>query len=105
MTSKALWIVLSTMLMTVGCVVETASDEAAEEVGTDGFVSIFDGQTLERWRALPAETAGAWTVSEGMIVGDGDKGQGYLTFENGEIADLEIKLSYRFPGKGNSGIS
>jgi len=71
----------------------------------DGFVSIFDGKTLNGWRAMPADTAAAWTVRDGMIVGDGDKGQGYLAFENTEIADLELKLSYRFPGKGNSGIS
>jgi hypothetical protein len=71
----------------------------------DGFVSIFDGKTLRGWEALPAKTAPAWTVENGMIVGNGDQGQGYLTYENREIADLEIKLSYRFPGEGNSGIS
>lgn len=71
----------------------------------DGFVSLFDGKTLKGWKALPEKTAPAWTVKDGMIVGDGDKGTGYLTFENREIADLEIKLSYRFPGEGNSGIS
>ncbi|NQT36581.1 MAG: DUF1080 domain-containing protein [Planctomycetes bacterium] len=70
-----------------------------------GFVSVFDGKTLSGWEAMPAKTAPAWTVTDGMIVGDGDKGRGYLTFEKRDIADLELKLSYRFPGKGNSGIS
>ena len=71
----------------------------------DGFVSIFDGKTLKGWEAFPADTAKAWTVKDGILVGDGDKGQGYLIFENKEIADLELTLSYRFPGDGNSGIS
>jgi hypothetical protein len=77
----------------------------APKADKDGFVSIFDGKTLEGWRALPEKTAPAWTVRDGMIVGDGDKGRGYLTYERGDIADLELKLSYRFPGRGNSGIS
>ena len=85
-----------------GC---TCNKKKLAETDKGGFVSIFDGKTLKGWEALPAETAPAWTVSDGMIIGDGDKGRGYLTFENREIADLELKLSYRFPGKGNSGIS
>ncbi|HIL71665.1 MAG TPA: DUF1080 domain-containing protein [Verrucomicrobia bacterium] len=70
-----------------------------------GFITIFDGKTLNGWEAMPSKTTSAWTVKDGMIVGDGDKGRGYLTYRNKEIADLEIKFSYRFPGKGNSGLS
>ena len=97
---------LATLVLASICLAACAADEKkSAETDKDGFVSIFDGKTLEGWQALPTATAPAWTVKDGMIVGDGDKGQGYLTFENRKIADLEIKLSYRFPGKGNSGIS
>ncbi|MDG2212466.1 MAG: DUF1080 domain-containing protein, partial [Verrucomicrobiota bacterium] len=35
-----------------------------------------------------------------------DHGRGYLTYaSNKNVADLELKFSYRFPGKGNSGVS
>ena len=78
----------------------------AQAAGKDGFVSMFDGKTLKGWEATPARTAGAWTVKDGMIVGNGDKGRGYLTFAaNKNVADLEMKFSYRFPGKGNSGVN
>ena len=78
----------------------------AQAAGKDGFVSIFDGKTLKGWEAMPARTAPAWTVQDGMIVGNGDKGRGYLTYApNKNVADLELKFSYRFPGKGNSGVS
>ena len=87
------------MLASAGC------GAHKRETPRDGFVSIFDGRTLKGWEAMPVETAPAWTVKDGMIVGDGDKGQGYLTFENRQIADMEIKLKYRFPDEGNSGIS
>ncbi len=70
------------------------------------FISIFDGKTLDGWQAVPKETAPAWVVKDGMIVGDGDKGHGYLVFtKNKQIADLELTFSYRFPGEGNSGVS
>ena len=70
------------------CVVQGADN--------DGFVSIFDGQTLKGWEATPAKTASAWTVNKGMIVGNGDKGRGYLTYTlNKNIADLELKFSYQ----------
>ena len=72
----------------------------------DGFVSMFDGKTLKGWKATPVEIAPAWTVQDGMIVGNGDKGRGYLTYTaNKNVADLELKFSYRFPGKGNSGVN
>ncbi len=55
---------------------------------------------------MPARTAPAWTVQDGIIVGNGDKGRGYLIYApNKNVADLELKFSYRFPGKGNSGVS
>ncbi|MHC4206099.1 MAG: 3-keto-disaccharide hydrolase [Planctomycetota bacterium] len=95
-----------TLILASTCIVScTANEKKRLQTDKDGFVSIFDGKTLKGWQALPAKTAPAWTVRDGMIVGDGDKGQGYLTFENRGIADLEIKLSYRFGGEGNSGIS
>ena len=82
----------------------TADDAKTKTKFEPGFVSIFDGKTILQWEVTPETAAAAWTVKDGMIVGDGDKGIGYLVYENKEIADLELRLSYRFPGKGNSGI-
>ncbi len=78
----------------------------AQAADKGGFISIFDGKTLKGWEATPAKTAPAWTVKKGMIVGNGDHGRGYLTYSpNKNVADLELKFSYRFPGKGISGVS
>ena len=91
-----------TQLVTL-MVLGTTSAQSADK---DGFISIFDGKTLKGWEAMPAKTAPAWTVKDGIIVGNGDKGRGYLTYSpNKEVSDLELKFSYRFPGKGNSGVS
>ena len=70
-----------------------------------GFVAIFDGRTLAGWEEMPARPGKAWRVVDGAIVGEGRKGRSYLVFERKDLADFELKLSYRFPGKGNSGIS
>jgi hypothetical protein len=79
---------------------------SAHGAGKDGFISIFDGKTLKGWEAMPARTAPDWTVKDGLIVGKGDHGRGYLTYSpNKNVANLELKFSYRFPSKGNSGVS
>ena len=70
-----------------------------------GFVKIFDGKSLKGWEETPKIKKKAWSVKDGVIVGEGDKGRGYLVYENHELADFELKVSYRFPGKGNSGIN
>ncbi len=71
----------------------------------EGFVSMFDGETLSGWTEMLSEGENAWSVDEGKIVGDGDKGRGYLAYDRGDIADFEMKFSYRFPGEGNSGVN
>lgn len=79
---------------------------AAEKDKKDkSFVSMFDGKTLKGWSAAPTSAAKAWTVKDGVIVGEGDKGRSYLVYEKKDIADFEMKFSYRFPGKGNSGVN
>ena len=78
---------------------------AAELEVEPGFTSMFDGKSLEGWSAMPSDAAKQWSVKDGMIVGQGGEERSYLVYANREIADFELKLSYRFPGKGNSGIS
>lgn len=82
-----------------------AKVSAVEQHVETGFVSMFDGRSLTGWSVAPPEAEKAWTVQDGMIVGEGDKGRSYLVYENRQIADFELKFCYRFPGEGNSGVS
>ena len=101
--SNLLW--LTAVLLGCSKVLTLAQAEDTKTLN-DSFVSIFDGKSLNGWEATPSESAQAWEVKNGHIVGNGDKGRGYLTYnKNKDIADLELKFSYRFPGKGNSGVS
>lgn len=71
------------------------------------FVSMFDGSSLKGWSVHPQNASKAWSVVNGVIVGNGDKGRSYLVYEKAkEVGDLELKFSYRFPRrKGNSGVN
>jgi len=70
------------------------------------FKAIFDGKTLDGWSAMPEKTAKAWTVADGAIRGDGDKGVGYLTYKDHDLSDFELTFQYRIPeGRANTGIN
>ena len=92
-------------IQSVAVLLLTTIASAADSAVEPGFVSMFDGKSLSGWTVMPASAHKAWTVKDGMIVGEGDKGRSYLVYDKRDIADFELKLSYRFPGKGNSGIN
>jgi hypothetical protein len=78
----------------------------ADDPKQAGFVSMFDGRTLDGWEVIPPKAAKAWTATDGKIVGDGDNGRCYLQYtKNKQIADFEMKFSYRLPSEGNSGVN
>ena len=66
---------------------------------------MFDGETLDGWHAVPADSISDWSVEDGMIVGQGSVDRlVYLVYDDVELTDFELEASYRFPGHGNSGI-
>lgn len=79
--------------------------ESVETSDDNGFVSIFDGKTLDGWHAVPKECASDWSVRDGVIVGHGSADRlAYLVWKDEQLTDFELKLQYRLPGKGNTGI-
>jgi len=70
----------------------------------DGWNSIFDGKTLDKWDGNPE----FWRVEEGTITGQTTdakptKGNTFIIWRGGETADFELKLEYKIIN-GNSGI-
>lgn len=81
---------------------ETTTPATDEE----GFVTIFDGQTLNNWEGDPAY----WRVEEGNLVGEITpttvlKRNSFIIWQGGEPRDFELKLLFRITPKGNSGIN
>ena len=69
-----------------------------------GFVSIFDGRSLEGWDGDPRY----WRVENGEIVGETTpanvvKQNNFLIWRGGVLRDFELKLEFRMSGT-NSGI-
>ena len=72
----------------------------------EGFVSIFDGKTLNGWKGDPVY----WSVRNGAIFGEITpetivKRNTFLIWQGDMPADFELKVEYRVSSLGNSGIN
>ena len=89
-------------LMLAAAVLAVVTSSSA--IADDGWESIFDGKTLEKWDGDPA----FWSVKDGAITGqttkeNPTKGNTFIIWRGGEVGDFELKLQYKIVG-GNSGI-
>ncbi|MEZ6046061.1 MAG: DUF1080 domain-containing protein [Planctomycetaceae bacterium] len=83
------------------CLAALATTASAEE---PGFVSIFDGKTLEGWDGNPK----FWRVEDGAITGETTAenptdGNTFIIWRDGTVGDFELVLDYKIVGH-NSGI-
>ncbi|HEY1010574.1 MAG: 3-keto-disaccharide hydrolase [Daejeonella sp.] len=72
----------------------------------DGFVTIFDGKTLDGWEGDPKY----WRAEDGNIVGEITpntlpKRNTFLIWRGGMPADFELILEFKITKAGNSGIN
>ena len=92
----------TTLLLTLG-ILATAStitaNEPTEEMKRDGWVSIFDGRTLEGWR--PNEGTAGFKAENGTIVGYG--GRNHLYYME-VLRNFELKIDVKINNDGNSGL-
>ena len=66
----------------------------------DGWVSMFDGKTLDGWKAN--DHPESWTVRDGAITGDGEAS--HLFYMKKECGDCEFKADVKISHGGNSGM-
>ncbi|MBT2161258.1 DUF1080 domain-containing protein [Zobellia sp. KMM 6746] len=72
----------------------------------DGFVNIFDGETLTGWKGDP----NYWRVENGALVGEVTpetllKSNTFIIWQGGQPDDFELKLEFKIAESGNSGIN
>lgn len=82
-----------------------ADHETAAPPEPEGMQAIFDGTSLSGWDGDPR----LWSVRDGVIHGETTpenvaKGNTFLIWQNGKLADFDLRLSFRCNATNNSGI-
>ncbi|MBL7187388.1 MAG: DUF1080 domain-containing protein [Phycisphaerae bacterium] len=74
------------------------------QAGEDGWVSLFDGTTLNGWKA--SENSGSFSVRDGVIVAAGARSHLFYTgpVENAIFTDFELKVDVMTKPGANGGI-
>jgi hypothetical protein len=75
----------------------------APEEFAEGWELLFDGETLNGWKAYNGDTPESWTVKDNAIYCRGtDGGDDLMTVRS--FADFDLKFQWRISEKGNSGV-
>ncbi len=74
--------------------------QQAPAPGKDGWISMFDGKTLNGWKAN--EHPESWKVVDGAIVGDGPAS--HLFWMTQECENCEFRAEVKLNHSGNSGM-
>ena len=93
---------ISMLLLALGILAAAPSvalAELTEEMKRDGWVSIFDGSTLEGWKSN--ERTLGFKAEDGAIVGFG--GRNHLYYME-ELTNFELKIDVNINHDGNSGL-
>ncbi len=84
----------------VAACISTAAAQTAPVPGKDGWISMFDGKTLDGWKAN--ENPGSWKAVDGAIVGDGPAS--HLFWMERECENCEFRAEVKLNHSGNSGM-
>lgn len=107
---KSAFLILVFSLIALQSCKEKKSEEAVDVSITtsedDGFVDIFDGETLEGWEGDPVY----WSVKNGNLTGEVTpetllKNNTFIVWQGGQPDDFELKLEFKIAEAGNSGIN
>lgn len=91
-------IILATLFSTASSFLY--AEELSEEMKNDGWISIFDGRSLDGWKSN--ESYVGFHVKDGCIVGKGKRN--HLFYMNEELKNFELKIDVKISEGGNSGV-
>jgi hypothetical protein len=91
------------MAITAGC--GQTNNELTEVEVEEGWELLFDGVSLENWKAYNAEGTGSWLVEDGLLAasGTGSDSDGYLITKK-QYENFDLKYDWKITEGGNSGV-
>ena len=93
---------LLVLALTVVCFYHPAL-RAADEAAPEGFESLFNGKDLTGWQVNQGGNIKVWGAENGILYVNG-AGGGWLMTDK-EYTDFELRLEFKLPEKGNSGVA
>ena len=84
----------------LGAAILLACSVSLPAADNDGWVSMFDGKTLNGWKAT--DNPDSWKVKDGAIVGDGERS--HLFWMTEQCENCAFKAKVRLNHGGNSGM-
>lgn len=96
---RKLMMIFGGAMLLAACLSVTAF-QIQPQPGRDGWISMFDGKTLDGWKA--SENPGSWKVVDGTLVGDGPVS--HLFWMGRECDNCEFRAEVKLNHEGNSGM-
>jgi len=92
------------MIVMVSWVITLVAVPAPGQIGDSSWLCLFDGQTLNGWKA--SENKGTFSVQDGALVAHGERSHLFYTgpVEDGRFKDFELKVDVMTEPGSNGGI-
>ncbi len=89
-----------------GLVVLVLALPAGAQVDGDGWMSLFDGKSLDGWKKAQDEPESTFTVRDGAIVANGPRNHLFYVgpVENADFRDFELKVDVKTEPGSNGGV-
>jgi hypothetical protein len=81
----------------------TTGPSRADDPPGEGFGPLFNGKDLTGWKVNEGGNMNVWGAENGILYVSG-RGGGWLMADP-EYADFEVRLEYKMPERGNSGVA
>ena len=90
--------------LALGCLAPGFARGDDKSASESGWVSLFDGKSIEGWTAvpLPNQQKSTWEVKDGLIEGSG--GASMLYSPRGDYQNFKYRAEVKINDKGNSGM-
>jgi hypothetical protein len=76
---------------------------AADKEAPEGFAPLFNGKDLAGWQVNKGGKMEAWGAENGILYVQGGGGGWLMTGK--EFANFELRLEFKLPERGNSGVA